>query len=427
MEGVVKLNVPLPPANTAPPDAAAYQSIVSPAPADAESTTVPVPQRAALTGETGASGSGFTVTGTEVLLQPVVADVNVNVAVPAATPVTTPAFVMVATEGLLLTHVPPVVGDNVIVLSTQTAAGPESTGNARTVTAEVVFVQPVEANVNVKVGDPGATPVTTPSLVTVANALLLLVHVPPVVGDNVIVLPTQTAAGAATTGRGFTVTAVVVLLQPVDVRVYVNVTVPSDTPVTTPAFVTVATAGLLLTQVPSVEGVKLIVLPTQTAAGAVTIGSAFTVTFAVVLEQPVDASVNVNVTIPFVTAFTLPLLVMVATAGLLLTQFPPVEGLRLYTDPTHINVGEVNTGNGFTITSAVLAGLVHPFTVMVKLYVPEAIVCALVIDGVRETEVNPLGPVQAYVAPVTAGVDNDNVVPWQITGLVVIAGATGIG
>jgi hypothetical protein len=49
----------------------------------------------------------------------------------------------------------------------------------------------------------------------VATALLLLVHVPPVVGDKVIVLPTHTDAGALTAGFAFTVTEDVVLLQPV--------------------------------------------------------------------------------------------------------------------------------------------------------------------------------------------------------------------
>ena len=45
----------------------------------------------------------------------------------------------------------------------------------------------------------------TPALVTVAIAGLLLTHVPPVVGDNVAVLPTHTAAGAVTVGKAFTV------------------------------------------------------------------------------------------------------------------------------------------------------------------------------------------------------------------------------
>jgi len=57
----------------------------------------------------------LTVTAAVVLLQLVVAEVKVNVAVPAATPVTTPPEVTVATDVLLLTQVPPVVGDRVVV------------------------------------------------------------------------------------------------------------------------------------------------------------------------------------------------------------------------------------------------------------------------------------------------------------------------
>ena len=47
IDGVVKEVVPVPPVNTVPPEAAAYQSMVSPAPGVALITTVPVPQRLA--------------------------------------------------------------------------------------------------------------------------------------------------------------------------------------------------------------------------------------------------------------------------------------------------------------------------------------------------------------------------------------------
>ena len=72
---------------------------------------------------------------------------------------------------------------------------------------------------------PADTPVITPALVTVAIAGLLLVQVPPLVGDNVAVLPTHTLAGAVTAGNAFTVTDVVaVLVQPlVPVKEYVTV------------------------------------------------------------------------------------------------------------------------------------------------------------------------------------------------------------
>lgn len=62
---------------------------------------------------------------------------------------------------------------------------------------------------------PEATPVTTPALVTVATALLLLAQVPPEVGDKVVVAPTQiTFEPVMLTGvKAFTVTAEVVALQ----------------------------------------------------------------------------------------------------------------------------------------------------------------------------------------------------------------------
>ena len=62
----------------------------------------------------------------------------------------------------------------------------------------------------VNVTFPAETPVTSPALVTVALVASLLVQVPPVVGDNVIVLPTQTDDPALTTGKELTVTVAVV-------------------------------------------------------------------------------------------------------------------------------------------------------------------------------------------------------------------------
>jgi len=117
----------------------------------------------------------------------------------------------------------------------------------------------------------------SPVFVTVAIPLSLLVHVPPVVGDSVAVAPTQIAAGAVTTGKSFTVTAVVVLPQLVVPSVKVNVTLPAATPVMTPASVTVAIPLSLLVQVPPMIGDKVAVLPTQRNAGADTVGRGFTV------------------------------------------------------------------------------------------------------------------------------------------------------
>jgi hypothetical protein len=83
--------------------------------------------------------------------------------------------------------------------------------------------------------------------------------------------------GAA--GRALTVIAEVELLQPVPVCVKVKVALPAATPITIPALVTVATAGLLLAQVPPLVGDSVIVLPTHTMVLAVvTVGLGFTVT-----------------------------------------------------------------------------------------------------------------------------------------------------
>jgi hypothetical protein len=178
----------------------------------------------------------------------------------------------------LLVHVPPVIGDNVAPAPTQIDAGAVTIGSAFTVNTLVVVLQLVVLLVNVNDTLPGARPVITPPFVTVAIVLSLLVHVPPVFGDNVAVVPTQIEAGAFTTGNALTVTTDVVLMQLVTPSVKVNVTLPGATPVITPAFVTVAIPLSLLVQTPPVDGDKVALLPTQSDAGALTNGSAFTVT-----------------------------------------------------------------------------------------------------------------------------------------------------
>jgi hypothetical protein len=55
------------------------------------------------------------------------------------------------------------------------------------VTADVGFDTQPAVLVNVNVTVPAETPVTIPSLVTVALVILLLTHVPPVVGERVVV------------------------------------------------------------------------------------------------------------------------------------------------------------------------------------------------------------------------------------------------
>lgn len=70
-----------------------------------------------------AAGAAFTVTVPVVAEQPA-GLVNVNVAEPFDKPVTTPLLFTLATVGLLLTHVPPAEGLNVVVSPTQMEAGP---------------------------------------------------------------------------------------------------------------------------------------------------------------------------------------------------------------------------------------------------------------------------------------------------------------
>lgn len=64
-------------------------------------------------------------------------------------------------------------------------------------------------------------------------------------------------------GNAFIVTDDVVALHPVAVSVNVNVTEPDDTAVINPELLIVATAELLLNQVPPVAGVAFIVVPTH--------------------------------------------------------------------------------------------------------------------------------------------------------------------
>ena len=93
----------------------------------------------------------------------------------------------VATERLLLVHVPPVVGDNVVVEPSQMVEGPVivAVGGLSTVTFEVASdAQPVLELVNVKLAVPVLTPVTSPELFTVATAELLLTQLPPEVGES---------------------------------------------------------------------------------------------------------------------------------------------------------------------------------------------------------------------------------------------------
>ena len=61
-------------------------------------------------------------------------------------------------------------------------------------------------------------------------------------------------------------------------------------------------------------------------------------------------------------------------------------------------------GVALTTTFVLPAAEVQPFTVTVTEYVPASAVVALVRVGFCSAEVNPFGPVQAYVALATVAV-----------------------
>ncbi len=137
---------------------------------------------------------------------------------PPAIAVTSPVEASTdATEVLLLVHVPLVgVVDKVVVEPLQRLVGPDIiAGDALTVTV-CEIVQPLAVMVYDMSADPGPVPVTTPVvLTTVATAVLLLLHVPPVVVFvSVVVAPSHTEnEPPIAAGSGFT-TKEVVLKHP---------------------------------------------------------------------------------------------------------------------------------------------------------------------------------------------------------------------
>ena len=130
---------------------------------------------------------------------------------------------MVATDALLLLHVPPTTeSTNVIEEPTQTVVGPliePLEGNGFTVTDFVTVVVPQElVTVYEIVTEPVELPVTTPVELTEAIEALLEDHVPPVVeSNNVIEEPKQTVEApliGLTVGNGLMVMARVRTIVP---------------------------------------------------------------------------------------------------------------------------------------------------------------------------------------------------------------------
>jgi hypothetical protein len=217
---------------------------------------------------TVATGGGVTVT-TDVPDFPSL--VAVIVVVPAATPVTTPLADTVAAAVLLDVHTTTrfvttvpltsfTVATSVVVWPATTLAVAGATVTLPTAVCVAVTVELplLPSLVAVIVAEPGATPVTTPVVETVAMAVLLDDHATArsvtttpfaslTVAVSVVVWPTVTVAvGGDTvtlpTGDGVTVIADVPLFVSL---VAVIVAIPPLTPVTTPAVFTIATCVLL--------------------------------------------------------------------------------------------------------------------------------------------------------------------------------------
>src|SRR3954447_19108872 len=83
-------------------------------------------------------------------------------------------------------------------------------------------------------------------------------------------------------------------------------------------------------------------------------------------------------------------------------------------------------GLALTTTFVVPAAEVQPLTVTVTEYVPASAVVALERVGFWSAEVKPFGPVHAYVAPATVGVESEIVAPSQYGPPLLAVGVAGV-
>ena len=201
------------------------------------------------------AGNGFIVIGHAATAVPqLLVTVYFMVSVPAALPVTTPPALTPASAYTELQVPPavPVASVRVIWEPAQTVDRPlmaPALGIGLTVTTCVVAIVP---QLLVTVYDivvlPTVTGVTTPVALTVATAAAVLSHVPPEdVSVRVSREPIHTVLPPLITpdaGSGLTVTTCVATEDPQALEtVYLTVSVPALTPVTTPAMDTDAMAG----------------------------------------------------------------------------------------------------------------------------------------------------------------------------------------
>ena len=178
---------------------------------------------------------------------------------------------------------------------------------------------------------------------------------------------------------------------------------------------------------PPLQVTLVLLALTVTCAGCVSVTTwqvASTVTAEVVLEQPFEELVNVNVTLPVVEpAVTTPAFVTDAIEGLLLTQVPPVVGDKVVVEPAQIVELPVilTVGNGFTVTVTVNVLPAQVPEVGVTVYVA---VCAVTVAFVSVPLMldAPLPEAPPVIPPVTVGADQLYVVPARTTPLVPFTG-----
>src|SRR5205809_206209 len=220
---------------------------------------------------TAATGTVLTVIVAEPLCP---SEVAVIVAAPAATAVTSPLALTVATAVLPLDQVTVRPGSELPFAScgvavsctvcptcTDAVAGFTVTDATGTVLTVIVALPLCPSLVAVIVAEPAAPPVTSPLALTVATAVLLLAHVTvrPAnrlpfasfgVAVSCTVWPTCTdaEAGLTVTDATSTVLTVIAAVPLFPSLVAAIVAAPVVTPVTSPLALTVATAVLLLAQ-----------------------------------------------------------------------------------------------------------------------------------------------------------------------------------
>src|SRR6266566_1612822 len=332
----------------------------------------------------------------------------------------------------------PLLPSLVAVMDAEPAATPLTRPLALTVATAGLPLLP--SLVAVIVAEPAATPVTKPLLLTVATAVLPLDHVttrpvrvPPaeslVTAESCRVPPTAMVADAgltvtAATGTIVTVVTAVPLLPSL---VAVIVAEPAATPVTKPLLVTVATAGLLLAQVTTrpaselpaesfVTAESCCVAPTAMLADVGLTVTEATGTLATVMVALLllPSLVAVTVAEPRTTAVTRPLPLTVATAGLLLAQLTtrPMSGLPAESWVMAVSCAEEPTKMVAELGEMVTAATATGLTVTVAVAVCPSLVAVIVALPAETPLATPLLPTGA-----TARLSLDHVMTRPASGL----------